>query len=102
MNKHIVAFATCILLAAGCEQSTDDSGSTAFDSRYEPLPAQTTLITGATVLTGTGERLDNTDVLLVDMRSFARLGCCMFQRVSFPVMCLLTETGQVFQNNCKF
>jgi imidazolonepropionase-like amidohydrolase len=66
VNKHIVAFATCILLAAGCEQSTDDSGSTAFDSRYEPLPAQTTLITGATVLTGTGERLDNTDVLLVD------------------------------------
>jgi imidazolonepropionase-like amidohydrolase len=66
VNKPIVAFATCIFLAAGCEQSTDDSGPAAFDSRYEPLPSQTTLIAGATVLTGTGERLDNADVLLVD------------------------------------
>jgi imidazolonepropionase-like amidohydrolase len=30
------------------------------------LAAQTTLITGATILTGTGERLDNADLLLVD------------------------------------
>jgi imidazolonepropionase-like amidohydrolase len=30
------------------------------------MPATNTLLRGATVLTGTGERLENTDVLLVD------------------------------------
>ncbi|MCO4811580.1 MAG: amidohydrolase family protein [Gammaproteobacteria bacterium] len=58
-----------VLLAAGCDKSVDDNdlnGSNAFESRYEGLSAQTTLITGATILTGTGERLDNADLLLVD------------------------------------
>jgi len=44
----------------------EDGGPAPYESRYEGLPAQTTLITGATVLTGTGERLENADVLLVD------------------------------------
>ncbi len=35
-----------------------------YPSTYQPLPAQTTLIKNAVVLTGTGERLDNADVLL--------------------------------------
>jgi len=64
-----VALATFVLLAAGCDKSADDNGvngSTAFESRYEGLPARTTLITGATILIGTGERLDNADLLLVD------------------------------------
>jgi imidazolonepropionase-like amidohydrolase len=58
--------AACAVLTAGCSHDVENEGPAAFDSRYEPLPSQTTLITGATVLTGTGERLDNTDVLLVD------------------------------------
>jgi imidazolonepropionase-like amidohydrolase len=67
VNKSIAAFAACIVLAAGCAQDDgSDDGPVAFESRYEALPAQTTLITGATVLTGTGERLDNADILLVD------------------------------------
>ena len=67
MNKSIAAFAACTVLAAGCAQDDGNGdGPVAFESRYEALPAQTTLITGATVLTGTGERLDNADVLLVD------------------------------------
>ncbi|MDP7592637.1 MAG: amidohydrolase [Litorilituus sp.] len=37
-----------------------------FPSTYQPLPQQSTLLTNATVLTGTGERLDDTDVLFVD------------------------------------
>ncbi|CAH9061653.1 Imidazolonepropionase [Pseudoalteromonas holothuriae] len=37
-----------------------------YPSTYKALPASTTLITNATVLTGTGERLDNADVYLVD------------------------------------
>ena len=67
MKKSIVALATCVLLTAGCSQSEPQSdGATAFESRYEPLPSGTTLITGATVLTGNGERLDGADVLIRD------------------------------------
>ncbi len=37
-----------------------------FPSTYKTLPQQNTLFTNATVLTGTGQRLDNADVLMVD------------------------------------
>ncbi len=37
-----------------------------FPSTYQVLPQQNTLFTHATVLTGTGERIDNADVLFVD------------------------------------
>lgn len=37
-----------------------------YPSTYQPLPQQKTLITNATVLTGTGERIDDADVLFVD------------------------------------
>ena len=50
----------------GCDKQGADDGPAPFASRYEGLPAQTTLITGATLLTGTGERLENADLLLVD------------------------------------
>ena len=69
MKTTIVALAACALVTAGCgQQSNDDAsdGAVAFESRYVALPSKTTLITGATVLTGTGERLDNADVLMVD------------------------------------
>ena len=65
----IAALTACVLFAAGCNKSADNNGvndSIAFESRYEGLAAQSTLITGATILTGTGERLDNADLLLVD------------------------------------
>jgi imidazolonepropionase-like amidohydrolase len=61
-----VAIAIIVIFAAGCAGETEDKGPEAFESRYEGLAAQTTLITGATVLTGTGERLEDADVLLVD------------------------------------
>ena len=66
MKQVTVALATIVLLAAGCAENADDNGPAPFESRYEGLAAQTTLITGATVLTGTGERLENADLLLVD------------------------------------
>jgi imidazolonepropionase-like amidohydrolase len=66
VNNLSVALATCILLAAGCSKDTVSNEPAPFESRYEGLAPQTTLITGATVLTGTGDRLDNADVLLVD------------------------------------
>jgi len=37
-----------------------------YPSTYQALPQQDTLFTNATVLTGTGERLNNADVLIVD------------------------------------
>ena len=37
-----------------------------YPSTYTPIQSTSTLITNATVLTGTGERLDEADVLLVD------------------------------------
>ncbi|MEJ8567236.1 amidohydrolase [Elongatibacter sediminis] len=39
-----------------------------YPSTYQPLPSQSLLITNATVLTGTGDRLDQASVLLADGR----------------------------------
>jgi imidazolonepropionase-like amidohydrolase len=38
----------------------------AFPSTYAPLPSEATLITNATILTGTGERLDDASLLISD------------------------------------
>ena len=66
MNKSVVAIATLTLMVSACEQNADD-GTKPYASRYEPLSGgERTLLTGATVLTGTGERLENTDVLISD------------------------------------
>jgi imidazolonepropionase-like amidohydrolase len=40
----------------------------AFPSTYQALPSKTTLITNATILTGTGERIDNASLLMSDGR----------------------------------
>lgn len=44
-----------------------------FPSTYKALPATKVLVRGATILTGTGERLENTDILL-DNGKIAALG----------------------------
>ena len=54
------------LLAASCGKDSENSSSAAYASRYQALAGEATLLTGATVLTGTGERLDTADVLFVD------------------------------------
>lgn len=56
---------------AGCQQSeTQDAKVTInknpYPSTYQVMPQKMTLIKNATVLTGTGERLENADILLVD------------------------------------
>ena len=68
MKKSIAALAACALLASACSKNDNvaSNGPAPYDSRYEALPSGTTLLTGATVLTGTGERLEGADVLLVD------------------------------------
>ena len=56
--------ATC-LVGCGADEA-EQAASDAFASSYAPLPSEPTLITGATVLTGTGEILEDADVLMVD------------------------------------
>ena len=71
--------ALCAALLAGCASTASkdappsadsgrQDGNTAFASTYRPIAAAPVLLTGATVLTGDGRRLDNTDVLLRDGR----------------------------------
>ena len=73
MNKILPSVLTVAVSVAltGCLQSeTQDPKVTInknpYPSAYQVLPQQATLLKNATVLTGTGERLDNADVLLVD------------------------------------
>jgi len=66
VNKSMVAIATLALFAAACEQGAGDDEAKPYSSRYQPMASGATLLTGATVLTGTGERLDGADVLFKD------------------------------------
>jgi imidazolonepropionase-like amidohydrolase len=70
-------FAPSILVVAvtaalvGCQDSGPQDAKVSFNknpypSTYQAMPSQKTLIKNATVLTGTGERLNGADVLLVD------------------------------------
>ncbi|WP_224784863.1 amidohydrolase [Marinihelvus fidelis] len=58
--KHIKLLIAGLGLASAGVQAAEE----AFPSTYEPLPSQPTLITNATILTGTGERLENASILL--------------------------------------
>ena len=78
---RVAALVTLGALGAGCASQPDTLGTTPtqvtaphtatpapFPSTYVPARAAPTLIRHATVLTGTGERLDDADVLIVDGR----------------------------------
>lgn len=71
MNKTVVAIATLGILLAGCERDTDAGEAAPYASRYQPLAGEPILLTGATVLTGSGERIENADVLFADGRIVA-------------------------------
>jgi len=75
MNKKSATLSlTAVALSlalTGCLQSEAQDervtiNKNPYPSTYQPLPQQSILLTNATVLTGTGERLNNTDVLFVD------------------------------------
>ena len=53
----IVAVASLGILASACDSAKKDEGPEPFASRYQPLESETTLLRGATVLTGTGHRV---------------------------------------------
>ena len=58
---------TAAIFLVACESgSVTESGPDPFASTYQPLPSEPTLLRGATVLTGTGERLENADVYMRD------------------------------------
>tara|TARA_R110002167_G_scaffold50547_2_gene146982 strand:- start:22233 stop:23621 length:1389 start_codon:yes stop_codon:yes gene_type:complete len=65
----VVAAVSLTLTACLPNEKQDDKviiNKNPFPSTYKPLPQQNTLFTHATVLTGTGERLNNADVLIID------------------------------------
>ncbi len=66
MNKTLGVITAIAVCLTACDKGPGDGETAAFASRYEGLASTTTLLTGATVLTGTGERLENADVLMAD------------------------------------
>lgn len=66
MYKILVVLTTVVVFLSACEQGSSDDAAVPFASRYAGLDSTSTLLKGATVLTGTGERLENTDVLMTD------------------------------------
>ena len=65
MIKRIAVLVAAATMLVACEQAADE-GSQPFASQYEPLPSEAVILRGATVLTGTGDRLDNADVHMAD------------------------------------
>ena len=55
-----------LLLGLACAALAQATPSDPYPSTYQAATVAPVLIQGATVLTGTGERLDNTDILLKD------------------------------------
>ena len=68
MKRTIVSCVVFLFIATGCNTATDGDATAPYASRYKPLASDATLLQGATVLTGTGERLDDADVLMRDGR----------------------------------
>ena len=66
MNRIFVVVTAAVVFLSACDSGPGDGAAEPFASRYEGLESSATLLQGATVLTGTGERLDNADVLMAD------------------------------------
>ena len=72
MNSRSLLFAAIgvVLALSACDNGGGD-GPPPFASSYQPLPSEAVVLRGATVLTGTGERLDGADVAMRDGRIVA-------------------------------
>lgn len=68
IRRRVVLIGFALLIGAGCDlgDKVDADASAPYESRYQALPSEPTLLQGGTVLTGTGERLENADVLIRD------------------------------------
>lgn len=70
MRRLFLALATALLLLSACG-ANKDATDTPFPGRYQPLTGEATIIAGATLLTGTGDRLENADLLISDGKIIA-------------------------------
>jgi len=65
MNKNLIAGALAALLISSCgDVAQKTGGETAYASRYKALPSVDTLLSGATILTGTGDLIENGEILI--------------------------------------
>jgi imidazolonepropionase-like amidohydrolase len=68
-SKSAPAGLCAIIVTLGCAAAISATqAAQPYPSTYKPAPVAPTMIRGATVLTGTGMRLENSDVLIVDGR----------------------------------
>lgn len=68
---HTLVMMVLLATLLGCQQAEPQDPKVSintdpYPSTYQPLPRQTTLITNATILTGTGSKLTNADLLMKD------------------------------------
>jgi imidazolonepropionase-like amidohydrolase len=68
MTNPAAVILIAIALLAACDARDEAGSAEAYASRYQALAGSPTLLRNATILTGTGERLDNADLLLRDGR----------------------------------
>ena len=68
MNPGTLALIIAAGFAAACSAWPGSAVAEPYASTYEPLPSVPTLIVNATILTGTGERIDNGSLLLANGR----------------------------------
>ncbi len=66
LSLSIISLSLTACLPVEEQDSKVSINKNPYPSTYQVLPRQTTLLTNATVLTGTGERLEEADVLVVD------------------------------------
>ena len=74
MKLAMLSSVTLVLLSSACANqppASTEGDSLPYASRYQALESEATLLEGATVLTGTGERLDGADVLMRDGKIIA-------------------------------
>jgi imidazolonepropionase-like amidohydrolase len=70
MLKCLILFIAAGLVLGACD-SADVESPNAYASRYHAMRSEPTVLQGATVLTGTGERIDDADVAMQDGKILA-------------------------------
>jgi len=71
MTKTLLALALATLAASASAATPSPNAVDPYPSTYQPIAAPPTLLRNATVLTGTGERLEGADVLMAQGRIVA-------------------------------
>ena len=64
MNRIFLTIVIFSLILSSCDNGSDQVNGSPYESIYQPMSSSPTLLRGATVLTGNGERVENADILL--------------------------------------